>query len=172
MATSEQKNRNFIQLYRDRMDLVTMLARSQPKAYDLFMLLLKHMDGSNALTASNVVLSEILDTSVRTVQRSVKILKDYGYICVLKSGTSNVYIVNPDIAWTSYGNQKTYCKFNSTVLLSPTENAEYLYNPNATNHFKTIDQGFIKSVKNNKALHEAYTDDIEGQMSIDEVLEG
>ena len=71
-----------------------------------------------------------------------------------KSGTSNVYIVNPDVAWTSYGNQKQYCKFQANVLLSSSENAEYLNNPKATTHFKTVDSEFMKSVQANRERYE------------------
>ena len=145
--TEEQKNRDFIQLYRDHIDDVAKLARDNGKAYDLFMLLVKHMDGTNALAVSNIALSELLQVTTRTVQRAVKYLKDNGWVCVLKSGTSNVYIVNPDVALTSYGNQKQYCKFQANVLLSSSENAEYLKNPNATTHFKTVDNEFVKSVQ-------------------------
>ena len=145
--TEEQKNRDFIQLYRDHIDDVAKLARDNGKAYDLFMLLVKHMDGTNALAVSNIALSELLQVTTRTVQRAVKYLKDNGWVCVLKSGTSNVYIVNPDVTWTSYGNQKQYCKFQANVLLSSSENAEYLKNPNATTHFKTVDNEFMKSVQ-------------------------
>ena len=145
--TEEQKNRDFIQLYRDHIDDVAKLARDNGKAYDLFMLLVKHMDGTNALAVSNIALSELLQVTTRTVQRAVKYLMDNGWVCVLKSGTSNVYIVNPDVAWTSYGNQKQYCKFQANVLLSSSENAEYLKNPNATTHFKTVDNEFMKSVQ-------------------------
>lgn len=145
--TEEQKNRDFIQLYRDHIDDVAKLARDNGKAYDLFMLLVKHMDGTNALAVSNIALSELLQVTTRTVQRAVKYLKDNGWVCALKSGTSNVYIVNPDVAWTSYGNQKQYCKFQANVLLSSSENAEYLKNPNATTHFKTVDNEFMKSVQ-------------------------
>ena len=152
--TEEQKNRYFIQLYRDHIDDVAKLARENGKAYDLFMLLVKHMDGTNALAVSNVALSELLQVTTRTIQRAVKYLKDSGWICVLKTGTSNVYIVNPEVAWTSYGNQKQYCKFQANVLLSSSENAEYLKNPKATTHFKTIDSDFIKSVQNNREQFE------------------
>lgn len=146
----DQKNRDFIQLYRDHVDDVARLARANGKAYDLFMLLIKHMDGTNALCVSNAALQELLGSSKPTVCKAVSYLKEHGWICVLKSGTSNVYIVNPDVAWTSYGNQKEYCKFKASVLLSKTENAEYLKNPSATTHFKTVDDVFMKSVQANK----------------------
>lgn len=150
MINEEQKNRDFIQLYRNHIDDVAALAREQPRAYDLFMLLCKHMDGTNALCVSNIALQELLNCGKATVCRAIKYLKDNGWICVLKSGTSNVYIVNPDVAWTSYGNQKHYCKFQANVLLSSSENAEYLKNPNATTKFKTVDTEFIKSVQEKK----------------------
>ena len=156
----EQKNRDFIQLYRDHVDDVARLARENGKAYDLFMLLIKHMDGANALCVSNSALQELLDCGKATVCRAVKYLKDNGWICVLRSGSSNVYIVNPDVAWTSYGNQKQYCRFQANVLLSSSENAEYLNNPKATTHFKTVDHEFIRSVQAKQEEFENKCNDI------------
>lgn len=142
----DHKNKDFIQFYRSNVDILSELA-SNKKALDLFLLLCKHMDGTNALCVSNVVLAELLNSTTRTIQRAIKYLKDNGYVCILKSGTSNVYVVNPDIAWTSYGDQKKYCKFQSTVLLSSSENNEILNNPKAMTRFKTIDSSFMKSAK-------------------------
>lgn len=141
------KNKDFVQLYRRHIDDLARLARTNGSAYDLFMLLLKNMDGYNALCVSTNALAEIMGVSTRTVFRAAKHLKDNGWICILKSGSTNVYIVNPDIAWTSYGNQKSYCKFATNVILSSTENAEYLKNPKSRTNFKTIDSGFISEVQ-------------------------
>ena len=152
--TEEQKDRDFVKVFRNHIDDIAKLARENGKAYDLFMLLIKHMDGTNALCVSNKALQELLNCSKPTVCKAVKYLKDNGWVCVLKNGTSNVYIVNPDVAWTSYGNQKQYCKFQANVLLSSTENAEYLNNPKAIDHFKTVNQDFIKSVQANKERFE------------------
>ena len=140
--TEEQKNRDFIQLYRDHVDDVARLAREQPRAYDLFMLLIKHMDGTNALCVSMQALTEIMALSRQSLSKSVKYLKDNGWVCVMRNGSSNVYIVNPDVAWTSYGNQKQYCKFQANVLLSSSENAEYLNSP-----YKPIESDMRKNVK-------------------------
>lgn len=149
MKDDEKKNSDFIQLYRNQIDNVADLALANASAYKLFMFLIKHMDGNNALCVSNGALQEILDCGKATVCRAVKYLKDEGWICVLKSGTTNVYIVNPDIAWTSYGYQKQYCEFTTNVILSGTENAEYLKNPKATTKYKTISDDFIKAVQAN-----------------------
>lgn len=152
--TEEQKDKDFVKVFRNHIDDIAKLARENGKAYDLFMLLIKHMDGTNALCVSNKALQELLNCSKPTVCKAVKYLKDSGWVCILKSGTSNVYIVNPEVAWTSYGNQKSYCQFQSNVLLSSSENAEYLNNPKATNHFKTVNQEFIKSVQANRERFE------------------
>ena len=156
----EAKNKDFVQIYRRHIDDIARLARENGRAYDLFMLLIKYMDGSNALCVSITALSEIHGTCRRTVNRAVKYLRDQGWICVLKSGNTNVYIVNPEVAWTSYGNQKEYCRFNATVLLSSTENAEYLKNPKAMTHFKTVSQDFIDGVRQKKQEHEKQAKEI------------
>lgn len=171
--TEEQKNRDFIQLYRDHVDDVARLARENGKAYDLFMLLIKHMDGTNALCVSNKALQELLDCSKPTVCKAINYLRDNGWICVLKNGTSNVYIVNPDVAWTSYGNQKQYCRFQANVLLSSSENAEFLNNPKATTHFKTVDNEFMRSVQAKQEEFENKCNDIKNdsnQMELKDVI--
>lgn len=155
--TKESKNDNFVQLYREHINDIANLALSNKPAYRLFMLLIEHMDGTNALAVSNAALQELLGYSKVTVCKAIKFLKDNGWVCILKNGTSNVYVVNPEVAWTSYDNQKKYCKFNANVLLSSTENAEYLNNPNASTHFKTIDAEFMKTAqrKRKQFLEEA-----------------
>jgi hypothetical protein len=144
-----KKNKDFVQFRRSFMDEVTQLANKNPMAFRLFMFLCKHMDGGNALCVSMVTLSELMETSRQTLSKAVKYLKDNGWVCVLKSGTSNVYIVNPEVAWTSYANQREYCKFQATVVLSSTENNIFLRSPKATNRFKSIDTDFIKSMNDN-----------------------
>ena len=91
------------------------------------MFICEHMDGYNALMASYRVFEDYTGKSSRTVTRCIKDLYDGGYIDILKSGTSNVYIINQAIAWTSYGNQKQYCKFNGNILISASENKDYYY---------------------------------------------
>lgn len=151
-----KENKDFIMLYRSFIDDITKLAGENYTAYRIFQFICKNMDYHNALCISNIALSELLNISTRTVIRSIKYLKEHGWICVLKSGTSNVYIINPDIAWTSYADEKKYCKFQANVLLSSTENNEFLNNPKAINRYKNIDTDFIKSVIDKKEEFKQY----------------
>lgn len=141
----DKKNSDFVQVYRRHMEQIAELGTENPTALKLLLFFMAHMDGTNALCVSNITLQEIFNCSKPTVCKAIKYLKDNGWICVLKSGTANVYIVNPEVAWSSYGYQKQYCKFNATVFLSESENTEYLQNKRAFNKFKTIDENFVKS---------------------------
>lgn len=97
------------------------LARYHPIANSMLLFLVDQMDNYNAVMCSYQVLQEVLDISKDTVRRNLKLLKENGYIAVLKSGTSNVYTINHDIYWKSYGNNKQYSKFPANVVLSMSE---------------------------------------------------
>lgn len=146
----DKKNRDFVQVYRNHIEQIADLGAKNATALKLLLFFIKHMDGTNALVVSNVTLQEILGYSKPTICKAIKYLKDNGWLCVLKSGTANVYIVNPEVAWTSYEYQKQYCKFNATVFLSQSENHEYLANKKAFTKFKTINEDFVKAYQENE----------------------
>jgi hypothetical protein len=123
----QEKNGNFVQFYRDNMQAVAKLAGKNPTAFQIFMFICEHMDGYNALMASYQVFMDYTGKGRTTCSNAIKYLYDNGYVDILKSGTSNVYIINQAIAWTSYGNQKQYCKFNGNILISASENKDYYY---------------------------------------------
>lgn len=121
----EKKNSNFIMIYREHMPEIRWLIKKSRYASNIFNFILEHMDYNNVLMCSYQIFMDYFEISAETVRKSIKILKDNGFIDVLKSGTSNVYIVNSKIAWTSWDNQKKYCKFQGNVLISATENKDY-----------------------------------------------
>lgn len=133
----EQKNGDFVQIYRDHMPELRWLMGKSGVASKLLFFIMEQMDGKNALGASYQVFMDYLGVSKDTVRRAIKLLYDSGFIDILKSGTSNVYIVNQDVAWTSYGNQKKMCKFNGNMLVSATENKDYYYR-SQSDRFKTL----------------------------------
>lgn len=97
------------------------LMLNYPKASAILLFLVDQMDHYNAVMCSYQVLQEVFNTSQSTVTRSIKILKDNGFIAVIKSGTSNIYAINDDIYWKSYGNNKKYSKFPANIVLSLSE---------------------------------------------------
>lgn len=148
--TEENKNKNFVQLNRDFMMDIAILGKENSSALSVFMFISQNMDGNNALCISMKALEEALELSRSTLSRAVKYLKEKGWLCILKTGTSNVYIINPDIEWTSWANQKQYCKFQTNVIVSPSENIDFIKNPKASTRYKHIDDTFIESLKINQ----------------------
>lgn len=133
----EKKNSNFVMMYREHMPEIRWLMKKSKYASNIFNFILEHMDYNNALMCSYQVFMDYFEISKPTVTRAIKLLKDNGFIDILKSGTSNVYIVNQEIAWSSWDNQKKYCKFNGNILISATENKDYEYRKQF-DKFKTL----------------------------------
>jgi DNA-binding transcriptional ArsR family regulator len=100
------------------------LALKHPKAHAILYFLVDQMDNYNAVMVSNKVLQEVLGVSRQTISASIKILKENGFITILKSGTSNVYTINDSVYWKSWGNKRQYSKFPANVVLSLNEQDE------------------------------------------------
>lgn len=125
--TDPIKNTDFVQVYRQHMAEIRWLARTNAVAMEIFMFILEHMDTKNALACSYAILEDYTGKSKATVTRAIKVLKDSGFVCVLKMGNCNVYVVNQEVAWTSEHDQKSYCKFNGNIMVSRKENKDYAY---------------------------------------------
>ena len=119
------KNENFVQLYRDHMPELRWLMKKSGTASVMFNFILEQMDEYNALVCSQKVFMEQFNISKDTVRRCIKLLKDEGFLDILKSGTNNVYVVNQEIAWTTDENKKTFCKFGGNIILRKSENINY-----------------------------------------------
>jgi len=132
-----KKNNNFVMMYRNHMPEMRWLTNKSGKASNILNFIMEHMDHQNALMCSYQVFMDYFDISSDTVRRCINLLKENGFIDVLKSGTSNVYIINSEIAWSSWDNQKQYCKFSGNVLISATENKDCDYR-NQFDKFKTL----------------------------------
>lgn len=131
---------NWYQFNREHSKEMIWLAGKYPKAHQILLFLLDQMDDYNAVMCSYQVFQEALEISKQTITRSIKVLKDKGFLAVLKSGTSNVYIVNDDLAWGSWAVNKPYCKFPANIILSATENQEYILEKNKIKQISIKDE--------------------------------
>lgn len=117
----ETLNDNFVQLYLDNIDLMSKIIGENPTAAKVFMWLIKHMDKRNALVISQPALADGLNLSVRTIQYATAYLKKMNAVNVLKSGNTNIYAVNAQIAWKSDARGKQYAWFDAKVYISEFE---------------------------------------------------
>lgn len=115
------------------------LALKAPKAHAILYFLVDQMDEYNAVMCSYQVLQEVLEVGQATIARNIKILKENGFVTVLKSGNANVYAINDSVYWKSWGNRKQYSKFPANVVLSLSEQEEsYQTNLFDVNKIKSV----------------------------------
>lgn len=115
------ENHNFVMFFRNEMHSLRKIAIQDGKALSILILLTEHMDNTNSLIVSRETIAEILEMNIVTVDRKLKYLKDNNFISAIKSGTSNIYQINANIAWSTHGNKKDYATFKANVLISRTE---------------------------------------------------
>ena len=118
--------RNWYQFNLDHNKDMMWLAKNAPKAHLILLFLLEQMDNYNAVVCSYQVICEALDMGRTTASQAIKLLKEKGFIVILKSGTANVYVVNDDLAWKSWGKNRRYSKFPANVVLAASENTEHV----------------------------------------------
>lgn len=121
---SKSPYKDWAQLNRKNVVHLIKAAQENPTALSVLLFLIENMNKMNAIVASYAVIQEVLGMSKPTVTRSIKYLKEKGFIAIYKSGSSNVYVVNNDLVWTNYGNKVMYSKFPANVILSASEQSE------------------------------------------------
>ncbi len=101
-----------------------MLAISHPRASSLLHVITSQMGRHNALIASQSNLARLAKCSVRTLQRSLGVLRENNWIEVRQigpTGTACAYIVNDRVAWSGARDGIRYSLFSAAVLLSDDE---------------------------------------------------
>lgn len=123
-----KKNNNFYMVFKeDGSPIVRELIKTNPRAAELFLFLCEKSDRTNAFIASGKALASFLETSEPTISRAIKILKDKNLIDIFKTGSTNVFVLNPDVVWSAWKTGKKSCLFgNAKVLLSVEEQDKYM----------------------------------------------
>ncbi|MDO1451532.1 replication/maintenance protein RepL [Rhodocytophaga aerolata] len=121
--TGEEKivNDNFIQFYEDNISLIREMIEENPTALKVLLWIIEKMDKNNALVISQIALAESLNVHRNTIGNSISYLKQKKAVEVLKSGSTNIYAVNTEIAWKSLANNKQFALFSAKVYLSSSE---------------------------------------------------
>lgn len=110
--------KRWTQLNNEHTKELMQLALKYPKAHAILYFLVDQMDEYNAVVCSTRVLEELLNVSRQTISKNIKLLKEHGFIAVLRSGVSNIYLINDKVYWKSWSNNKKYSKFPANVVLS------------------------------------------------------
>jgi hypothetical protein len=76
--------------------------------------------GTNGVVISANALSQQMGISTRTVQTTIAVLRDCKFVQVLKTGNTNIYIINSQIAWQGERGQR-FSSFNAEILIHENE---------------------------------------------------
>ena len=132
----ETVNDNFVQLYVDKLDLIIEMTGENKTAVQVFTWIMKHMDKRNALVVSQVALAEAFDVTERSIRYSIAYLKEKKALSVFKSGNTNIYAVNAQIAWKSDALGKKHALFDAAVYISDSEQDKKQYDTQLVGHAK------------------------------------
>lgn len=167
---SKREDKDFVKMYRKFIKEISDLSFENPTALKILLFLIRNMDGSNALAITTESISQMVSLSRQTVSKQVKYLAEHGWLEIFKLGTTNVYVVNPDVAWTSYAEQKKYCKFQGSLLLSGDDNWEV--KQREKNFYKYVDIDTCKQIDEKEDSGSGVVsvdDELEGQIHIDDI---
>ena len=119
------KNSNFIQLYRENVDIFRVIS-TNPTAIEILALVIKHMDTKNNVVTTIKQLCKLTGKSKPSVYAAIKILKDKRVIHVTNTGGTCLFMCNANFAWTSYaGSRQKYAKTQAVMLVDETEFPDY-----------------------------------------------
>lgn len=76
--------------------------------------------GTNGVVISFGAMATAMDIGERTAKASIVALAEAKFIQILKSGRSNVYIINSQVAWQGKRGSR-YAAFNAEIILSENE---------------------------------------------------
>jgi hypothetical protein len=122
-----KKNKNFTQMYPKGFDRVIAIIEEYPLAAKLYMFLAKHIEpGTGAVVASQDLLADELNVSVRSIQRAAKWLDENNVVLKIRLGAGSVYAycLDPDEVWKSWNTTKKYAAFNTKTLARQKDNGD------------------------------------------------
>jgi len=107
----------------DKLGGIEKLIEDKPTAARIFLFLSKYSNDDNVVVASSSVLEIALKKTRPYLGKCIKYLKDNGYLAVINSGQTSVYILNSDILISNkYDNEYENIEvLSATLLLSPKE---------------------------------------------------
>ena len=113
--------RSFLQVNKDNYKAEAWLMRKSPIAYQILRFIAHSMDNHNALICSYKVMQESLGVSNASIARAIKLLQEHKYLHVAKTGTANIYMVNKELYWHSYGTNYAQAEFGAKIIISADE---------------------------------------------------
>jgi DNA-binding transcriptional regulator YhcF (GntR family) len=103
-------------------DLRGLISRN-PKAAQLVLALIERMipGSGGVVVVSRTAIAEILETSLRTVDRSLAMLAEEGWVQKMRIGGAFALAINQRVAWVGNREDIQHAVFSATVIASRSE---------------------------------------------------
>lgn len=124
LALATAQRGTWVQTDRAAHEKWAKLAMGNPRASSILHVLIAKMGRHNALIASQSNLARVAGCSIRTLQRSLDILREQNWIEIRQigpTGTACAYIINDRVAWSGNREGIRYSLFSAAVLISDDE---------------------------------------------------
>lgn len=119
-ALSKKDHRDFTMLTRGYIRDIRLLADRSPAAFQILLYLAERMTKSNVVVMSGEALGEAIGKSRSTVHRALTLLEGEKWLQILKSGSTNAYVINSRVMWRDHSG-KRFSSFFAEVIISESE---------------------------------------------------
>jgi hypothetical protein len=113
------KRQEFVQTQRTAHVEWGKLVLSNPTAAAVMHQLVAFMDRQNAVAISHTTLGELVGLHQTTIKKAIKYLRDHHWVQVIQlgqRGTVNAYVVNDQVAWADYRDNKRLAIFSARII--------------------------------------------------------
>lgn len=112
---------SWIQLNTDNIKNLILLNSLNPLATNVLYFLMENANNYNAVIISQKSLGLVFNKSIQSINYAIKILREHNFINIQKDGRGNIYFVNSNLIWKSYGTNHKFAEFNAKIIFSEEE---------------------------------------------------
>jgi hypothetical protein len=111
----------WIQSDKDAHKAMWQLGVKHPSALAVLHFMISKLNrGAGGIAISAPALARAMNISERTAKSAVSVLRDSRFVQILKSGNTNIYIVNSKVAWQGRRGAR-YASFNAQLIIDEQE---------------------------------------------------
>lgn len=139
------QNHHFAMVELLALEGLSELINSAPQAARLIVTLIRNMPpgGGGVVVVSRQAMCELLDCSMPTVERALRILINGGWVQRMRIGSAHALAINRRVAWAGSRGDIQHAVFEATVIASRSEQDDLSLNPPPTRHIPILQENEI-----------------------------
>lgn len=115
------RSQGWLQSDKDAHKYMWQLGLKHPTALIVLHFMISKLNrGANGIVISAPALARQIGISERTAKAATAVLRDTKFVQILKSGNTNIYIVNSKVAWAGNRGMR-YASFNAQLIIDEQE---------------------------------------------------